>query len=257
MPKLLTIDGLNIVRRVYEANRDPDSVEKAEGAIRHALSSFRNILSTHEPTHALAAFDFGGHTWRHDLYPQYREGRKPMPDVLREHLPGFYESLSELGLKVVSIPNVEADDVIATVTMRWLNEGRGDAIIASTDKDLHVLIQYGALVWNHFNSEMRDRQWVQNKFGIPVEMLTDYLALMGDATDGIPGVSKVGAKTAAELLNNYKTLEGVMAGAGILMTPLGKRLRQDAEMAKLSRKLVELKTDVQVGVTWKMLQYSF
>ena len=82
-------------------------------------------------------------------------------------------------------------------------------------------------------------------------------ALMGDATDGIPGVSKVGAKTAAELLNNYKTLEGVMAGAGILMTPLGKRLRQDAEMAKLSRKLVELKTDVQVGVTWKMLQYSF
>ena len=75
MPKLLTIDGLNIVRRVYEANRDPDSPEKAEGALRHALSSFKNILSAHEPSHALAAFDYGGHTWRHDLYPQYRANR--------------------------------------------------------------------------------------------------------------------------------------------------------------------------------------
>ncbi|HEY8101333.1 MAG TPA: 5'-3' exonuclease H3TH domain-containing protein [Burkholderiaceae bacterium] len=257
MAKLLTIDGLNIVRRVYEANRDPDTPEKAEDALRHASSSFRTILNMHEPTHALAAFDYGGHTWRHDLYSQYRAHRKPMPDVLKERLPAFYESLSELGLMVVSVPEVEADDVIATVVMRWLTEGRGDAIIASTDKDLHVLIQHGAMVWDHFKSELRDRKWVQNKFGVPVEMLADYLALMGDASDGIPGVSKVGAKTAAELMNSYKTLDGVMAGAGILMTPLGKRLRQEAEMLKLSRKLVELKTDVQVGVTWKALQYSF
>jgi DNA polymerase-1 len=257
MAKLLTIDGLNIVRRVYEANRDPDTPEKAEAALRHALSSFRTILSTHEPSHALAAFDHGGHTWRHDLYPRYRENRKPMPDVLKERLPGFIESLSGLGLTAVSVPDVEADDVIATVVMRWLKERRGDAIVATTDKDLHVLIQHGAVVWNHFNNELRDRNWVQSKFGIPVEMLSDYLALVGDATDGIPGVSKVGAKTAAELMNTYKTLDGVMAGAGILMTPLGKRLRQDANMLQLSRKLVELKTDVRVGVTWNALQYSF
>jgi DNA polymerase-1 len=152
---------------------------------------------------------------------------------------------------------VEADDVIATVVLRWLGEGRGDAIIASTDKDLHVLIQHGAVVWNHFAGELRDRTWVQNKFGVSVDMLADYLAPMGDASDGIPGVSKVGAKTAAELLNSYKTLEGVMAGAGILMTPLGKRLRQEADMLMLSRKLVALKTDVRVGVTWNALQYSF
>lgn len=257
MAKLLTIDGLNIVRRVYEANRDPDTPEKAESALRHALSSFKTILTMHEPTHALAAFDYGGHTWRHDLYPQYRENRKPMPDELKQRLPDFYKTLADLGLMVVAVPEVEADDVIATVVMRWLAEGRGDAIVASTDKDLHVLIQHGAVIWNHFNSELRDRKWVQNKFGVPVEMLADYLALMGDATDGIPGVSKVGAKTAAELMNSYKTLDGVMAGAGILMTPLGKRLRQDAEMLKLSRKLVELKTDVKVGVTWNALQYAF
>jgi DNA polymerase-1 len=180
-----------------------------------------------------------------------------MPDALKERLPDFYELLAQEGLKVVSIPEVEADDVIATVVMRWLSEGRGDAIIATTDKDLHVLIQHGALVWNHFNNELRDRAWVEKKFGVQVEQLSDYLALTGDASDGIPGVSKIGPKTAAELITIYKTLDGVMAGAGILMTPIGKRLRQDADMLKLSRKLVELKTDVKVGVTWRALQHAF
>lgn len=255
MGKLLAIDGLNIVRRVYEANPDPDSPEKAELALRNSLSSFRRLLETHEPTHVLPAFDFGGHTWRHDLYPQYRQSRTPMPAPLKERLPDLYEMLSKTGLTVVCVEGVEADDVIATAVLRWLGEGRGDVVVSSTDKDLHVLIEHGALLWDHFKNEWHDRDWVVKRFGVPPEMLTDLLAIAGDATDDIPGIEKVGQKTGAKLLNSYKSLEGIMAGAGILINPLGQRLRAGRDNAFLSRELVKLKTDVRLGVTWSVLRY--
>jgi protein Xni len=159
-------------------------------------------------------------------------------------------------LKSLSIPAVEAGDVIATATLRWLRENRGDAIVASTDKDLHVLIAHGALLWDHFKEEWHDHEWVRNKFGVAPEQLPDLLALMGDASDGVPGVSKIGAKTAARLIQAYGTLEQVMAGAGILKTTIGEKLRKDAELARLSRRLVELKTDVQLGISWRTLEYA-
>jgi protein Xni len=257
-PKLLAIDGLNIVRRVYQASVEPDtgdSAQAADIALRHALSSFRNLLSAHLPTHVLAAFDVAGPTWRHALYPRYREGRTPMPDVLRERLPDFYLKLFDLGLHVVQIAAVEADDVIATTVLRWLHERRGAAIVASTDKDLHCLAADGALLWDPFKKEYHDPAWVENKFGVPPAMLPDLLALMGDASDAIPGVSKVGMKTAAKLLRAYGSLDAVMAGAGILAGPLGERLRNERDMLYLSRKLVQLKTDVHLGVTWNMLAW--
>ena len=256
MGKLLAIDGLNIVRRVYEASPEPDSSEKAGIALRHALSSFRKLLGAHSPTHVLAAFDHGGTTWRHSLYPRYREQRAPMPSFLRDALPAFHDKLQAEGLHVLVLPEVEADDVIGTVVLRWLAEGRGEAIVASTDKDLHCLIAQGALVWDHFKGEWHDEAWVLAKFGVAPELLVDLLALMGDATDGVPGVSKVGMKTAAKLLNAYGDLDAVMAGAGILKTPIGERLRAERDTLYLSRQLVQLKTDVRLGVTWKMLAYE-
>jgi DNA polymerase-1 len=256
MGKLLAIDGLNIVRRVYEANPDADAPDKAEVALRHSLSSFRKLLLAHQPSHVLAAFDAGGNTWRHDLYPKYREHRTPMPDDLKQAMPGFHAQLAQLGLKVVAVPHVEADDVIATAVLRWLREERGEAVVASTDKDLHCLIAQGALLWDHFKEEWHDRKWVEDKFGVPPEMLPELLALTGDAADNIPGVSKIGLKTAAKLLNAYGNLQGVMAGAGILKTPTGEKLRKERASLELSRKLVELKPDVQLGVTWKMLAYD-
>ncbi|UVW28475.1 5'-3' exonuclease H3TH domain-containing protein [Massilia sp. H6] len=254
--KLLAIDGLNIVRRVYEASPEPDSDLKASIALRHAFSSFRMLLETHAPTHVLAAFDYGGATWRHALYPRYRENRAPMPGFLREALPEFFERLRQAGLQVLMLPEVEADDVIATGVMRWLQEGRGEAIVATTDKDLHVLVAHGALVWDHFKNEWHDDAWVRQRFGVAPELLHDLLALMGDPTDGVPGVSKIGMKTAARLLNAYGSLEAVVAGAGILKTTLGERLRAEREILEVSRQLVELKRDVRLGVTWNMLAYE-
>ncbi|HEU5437333.1 MAG TPA: 5'-3' exonuclease H3TH domain-containing protein [Telluria sp.] len=253
MAKLLAIDGLNIVRRVYEASPEPDSMEKAGTALRHALSSFRRLLETHDPSHVLAAFDHGGTTWRHQLYPRYREQRAPMPSFLRDALPEFHEKLKGWGMHVLCVPGVEADDVIGTGVLRWLQEGRGDAIVATTDKDLHCLIADGALVWDHFKNEWHDDAWVRARFGVAPELLPDLLALMGDVTDGVPGVSKVGMKTAAKLLNAYGDVDAVLAGAGILMTPIGERLRAEREILMMSRQLVRLKTDVPLGVTWKML----
>lgn len=179
-----------------------------------------------------------------------------MPADLRERLPDFYRQLEGIGLTVISVPEVEADDVIGTAVLRWLGEGRGEAVVASTDKDLHGLIAQGALLWDHFKGEWHDRKWVEDKFGVPPEMLADLLALTGDASDNIPGVSKVGVKTAAKLLQSYGSLERVMAGAGILKTPLGERLRKERELLAVSRKLVELKTDVLIGATWKMLAFD-
>ena len=256
MAKLLAIDGLNVVRRVYEASPEPDSDLKASIALRHAFSSFRNLLDAHAPTHVLAAFDHGGQTWRHALYPRYREGRAPMPSYLRDALPEFHQRRADAGVRVVCIPGVEADDVIGTCVMRWLGEGKGAAVVATTDKDLHSLVAHGALVWDHFKGEWHDDAWVRERFGVAPELLHDLLALMGDATDGVPGVSKVGMKTAARLLNAYGNLEAVMAGAGILKTPLGERLRAEREILWMSRQLVELKLDVRLGVTWKMLAYA-
>ncbi|KQQ33126.1 5'-3' exonuclease [Duganella sp. Leaf126] len=256
MGRLLAIDGLNIVRRVYEASPEPDSTEKADIALRHALSSLRNLINDHQPTHILPAFDFGGRTWRHELFAGYREGRAPMPEPLRAALPAFYDRLRATGLHVVCVPGVEADDVIGTVVLRWLADSRGDATIASTDKDLHGLIAHGARVWDHFKGEWHDQAWVERKWGVPPEQLPDLLALMGDVTDAIPGVSKVGVKTAARLLRTYGTLDAIMAGAGILKDSLGETLRKEREMLYLSRQLVELKTDVRVGVTWNMLAWE-
>jgi protein Xni len=256
MGRLLAIDGLNIVRRVYEASPEPDSDLKAEIALRHALNSFRTLINGHEPTHVLPAFDFGGSTWRHALYQGYRETRAPMPAPLRAALPGFYATLEKFGLRPVSLPEVEADDVIGTVVTRWLSENRGEAVVASTDKDLHCLIADGARVWDHFRSEWHDAAWVENKWGVPPAQLPDLLALMGDATDSVPGVSKVGLKTAARLLRTYGTLDGIMAGAGILKDTVGEALRKERDMLYLSRQLVQLKTDVRVGVSWNMLVWD-
>ncbi len=256
MGKLLAIDGMHIVRRIYEANDEPEAAARAEAALRHALPSFRRLLATQQPTHVLCAFDFGGHTWRHALHADYRIKHGPLPEELRERLPAFCRQLEAAGVTIAAVPEVAARDMIATVVLRWLDEGRGDAVIASTDKDLHGLIAQGALVWDHFKGEWHDRAWIENKFGVPPELLPDLLALAGEPADNIPGVSKVGAKTAAKLLQNYGSLDKVLAGAGILMNPLGERLRKERDALELSRQLVALKTDVRLGVTWKMLAYD-
>ena len=253
----LAIDGLCIVRRVFQAAKDEPNLDKrAEEAISSSCRTFRRLLDTLAPSHVLTAFDAGGHTWRHDLYPRYRERRESMPEELRARLPNLMARLQDMGVHSVQISEVEADDVIATAVTRWLNKGYGQAVVASTDKDLHQLTAIGASIYHPFDNEQRDAAWVEQKFGVPAALLGDYLALVGDGADEVPGVPGIGAKKAAELLRRYGSLDGVFAGAGILLDTVGRNLRKGKSDALLSRQLVALKTDVVLGVTWKQLAYE-
>lgn len=253
--RLLLIDGLNIVRRVFEANPEKDLGKKVEGAVKNSFGSFRNALSEMKPTHVLAAFDYGGQTWRHRLYTEYRATRKPMPQELRDALPGLYDQLADrLGITSVSIPDVEAEDVIAACYGRWASAGKGPAVVMSTDKDLAWLMSQGALIRDHFTSEWRNAEWSERKFGIPPARILDYLALMGDDVDGVPGLEGVGKVTAAKWLVTYGSLEAVLENADTIKGKVGDKLRENMDIVRLSRQLVSLKTDIQCGVTWNTLR---
>jgi protein Xni len=255
--KLLLIDGLNIVRRVYEAIPADDSPEKAQGALRSALASFKRALSEHSPTHVLAPFDFGGPTWRHELYSAYRQKRKPMPADLRAALPEFRERIQDIGIHSVSIPGVEADDVIGTVCGLWVKRKPGcELVVVSNDKDMTVLLAQGARIRDHFKPEWRDAAWVQSKFFVPPELVHDVLALTGDDSDDVPGVPDVGATTAGQWIAKYGGLENLLSSAGELKGKRAESLRAHIDQVRLSRKLVAFKTDISLGLTWNQLRYQ-
>lgn len=251
---LLLADGLNIVRRVYEANPAPDSPDKADGAVKSSLASFRRALAEHRPTHFLAAFDHGGPTWRHEIYPQYKEKRKPMPAELLARLPDILEGLSDMGLAHCSVPGVEADDVIPTVGLHWKRTRPGRVIVLSTDKDMAILLAADIEIRDHFKPEWRNEAWVQAKYGVPAALLGDFLALMGDSTDGIPGVAGIGQKTAAKLLLEFGSLTALLARAGEVKGKVGESLRASIAEAQLSKQLVDFKTDLTLGLTWRSLR---
>lgn len=253
---LLQFDGYNIVRRVYGAVPGEDSTEKVEGAFRSSLGSFKRALREYQPTHVLAAFDHGGPTFRSEIYPRYREKRKPMPEVLRLAMPTFFDMLKTAGIPVVCVPGVEADDVLGTVALKFVAAGKGRSIVMSTDKDLAQLATDGVEIRDQFLERWLDEEWCMKKYGIPLALLGDALALMGDEVDGIPGIPKVGAKTAAKLLLEYGNLAGVLENRNSVTGGLGERLREHHEGVLTSRRLVQLKTDVVVNMTWNQMVFN-
>lgn len=259
MEKLLLIDGLNMLRRIYGANPAPDSQEKATGSVKATVNSLRRALSDHRPTHVLALFDSPEPNWRHTLYAAYREGRAPMPEPLRAALPELFSRFVDEGVPVESAVGYEADDALNGYSVKWCIETAGaDCVVLSTDKDIAVLaLRPGVRVYNHFTREWHDESWSMRKFGIPLSQLSDYLALVGDATDGIPGVTKVGAKTAAKLLTEHGTLDEVLEAAANIPGALGKRLQGEAHLARLSRSLVELRAEGPglVNKDWSDLRF--
>ncbi len=250
---LLIIDALNIIRRIYEAITVPDSEEKVADTLKSSLSSFKRALNTHRPTHAVAVFDHGGRTWKHDLYAGYQAQRKPMAPPLREGLLSLQHELQDMGLHWIAIEGIEADDAIAALVEKWGKFSAEQVIILSTDKDFLQLLNDQVCIYDHFKDAWRDSAYVQEKFGVKPAQMGDLLALMGDAVDGIPGVDKIGCKTAAELLRINGNLERVISNADKVTGQVGANLRQGIEVARLSRQLVSFKTDKPLGLTWKML----
>lgn len=252
-PKLLLVDGTSVVRRVFEAVKGGTDAKRAVGAMNSSWGSFMRALREHEPTHFLAAFDHGGETWRHRLFPAYKSGRKPVAPELLAELPGFLERMNNGGMRTLRVPDVEADDTVGTLALKAVARGF-EVVVLASDKDLYKLLESGVRVYDHFQSEWRDSAWVRQRFGVEPAQMTDYLALMGDDVDGIPGVPDVGEKKAARLLAEYGTLDAVLAAAESIKGVLGQRLVESAGAARLSRQLATLKTDVPLGISPRDIQ---
>lgn len=250
---LLIMDALNIIRRIHEALLVPDSDEKVANTIASSLASFKRALKTHNPSHAVAVFDHGGSTWKHALYAPYQAHRKPMPQPLRDALPAIRLGLQNLGLHSIAIEGIEADDAIATLAEKWCAASALPVIIVSTDKDFLQLLNDQVCIFDHFKGRWRDEAYIKEKFGVKPSQMGDLLALMGDAVDGIPGVPKVGQKTAAGLLRIHGHLDRVISNADKIEGQVGANLRQGIEMLRLSRQLVSFKTDTPLGLTWRMI----
>jgi DNA polymerase-1 len=250
---LLMIDAMNIIRRIHEAVPGEDSAQKLADTVSSSLASFKRALNTHRPTHAVAVFDHGGRTWKHALYEPYQAHRKPMSPLLRDGLLTIKQALQAMGLHWIAIEGIEADDAIAALTQKWCQASQGKAIILSTDKDFLQLLNAQVCIYDHFKGVWRDEAYVLAKFGVKPSQMGDLLALMGDAADNIPGVDKVGAKTAAELLRINGHLDRVIANADKVEGQVGANLRKGIERARLSRQLVAFKTDMPLGLTWRML----
>jgi DNA polymerase-1 len=250
---LLIIDALNIIRRIHEAIPESGSEDKVADTIQSSLRSFKRALHTHRPTHAVAVFDHGGRTWKHDLYEGYQAHRKPMPPALRDGLLTLQHELHALGLHWIAIEGIEADDAIAALVEKWCQYSAEAVIILSTDKDFLQLLNAQVCIYDHFKDVWRDSAYVLQKFGVTPSQMGDLLALTGDAVDGVPGVDKVGRKTAAMLLRIHGHLERLISNADKVGGQVGVNLRKGIEIARLSRQLVSFKTDMPLGLTWRML----
>ena len=179
-----------------------------------------------------------------------------MPGLLRDGLLTIKQELHSIGLHWIAIEGIEADDAIAALVEKWCQASTARAIILSTDKDFLQLLSEQICIYDHFKGIWRDEAYVLEKFGVKPSQMGDLLALMGDAVDGIPGVDKVGSKTTAGLLRINGHLDRVLSNADKVPGQVGANLRKGVEMARLSRKLVSFKTDMELGLTWRMLSQN-
>jgi protein Xni len=253
----LIVDGLNLIRRVYAGTPGPagDGPEHFEAALNATVQSLRRALTETSPTHAVVVFDSEGPTWRHELYPEYKAGRKPMPEELRDGLGRYRQAFSDVGVSSVSKPGVEADDIAATLATAVASRG-GKAIILSTDTAFCQLLSEGITVRDHFDKRELDEAYVRKKFGVGPADLVDLWALAGSATTHVPGVPGAGVKTAARLLAEHGNLERVLEAASGMKGKLGEALREHGDVARLSQTLARLRTDLELGWNLKSFRVS-
>jgi protein Xni len=253
--RFLIVDALNLIRRVYAATPDDTDPRHLEGALRATQQSLRRALGDAAPTHVVAVFDGAEPTWRHTSYADYKAGRNPMPERLRDGLNQYRVAFRELGVTSIGKPDLEADDIAATLATK-LAGSEGHAVILSTDKVYCQLIGDGITIRDHFLKQNLDRGYVVKKFGVAPELLVDFWALAGSASTHIPGVAGIGAKTAAKLLEEHGDLEHVLDAADAIHGKLGERLRKGKQQARMSRQLAGLRRDLELGWNLKMFRYE-
>ncbi len=244
-PTLLLVDGSSYLYRAYHAMPDLRGPEGVPTGAIHGVVNMMGWLREHVGAeHAVCVFDAKGPTFRDEWYPEYKAHRPPMPDDLRAQIGPIHEVVRLLGWPVLEVPGIEADDAIGTLAR--FGEATGHRVVISTgDKDLAQLVTPRVSLINTMDKppSVADEAGVLAKFGVPPSLIIDYLTLIGDAVDNVPGVEKVGPKTAVKWLQEHGTLEGIVAAAGSIKGVAGENLRKALDWLPLGRRLITVKTD--------------
>lgn len=250
----ILVDGSSYLYRAYHAMPPLTNAEGlATGAIYGVVNMLRRLLRDYKPELVAVVFDAKGKTFRNDMYPEYKATRPPMPDDLREQIEPLHDVVRAMGFPLLMVDGVEADDVIGTLAHQ-ATELKIETVISTGDKDMAQLVNEHVTLINTMSNTTTDIQAIQDKYGIAPNRIIDYLALMGDKVDNIPGVPSVGPKTATKLLQQYDSLEGVIANAGDVKGKMGEKLRDAAADLPLSYQLATIKLDVALDDTPTSLQ---
>ena len=252
--RVFIIDGSSYLYRAYHA-MPPLSTSKGQptGAIKGVTNMLMTLKKDSEGSPIIVVFDAKGKTFRSEIYKEYKANRPPMPEDLRQQLDPLKEICKAIGFPLIEIPGVEADDVIATLVNK-AKEKNFKAVVSSLDKDLMQLVEDPNItIMNTMKHQIFTEDKVFEKFGVQPNQIRDMLALVGDSSDNIPGVPKVGQKTAAKWLSEYKNLEGIKDNAELIKGVVGENLRNSLADLERNVELVSLKDDVELGVSFDSL----
>ncbi len=242
--RIVLVDGSSYLYRAFHAMPNlANSKGEPTGAVYGIVNMLRRLLREQDTPYFVVVFDAPGKTFRDRLYKEYKANRPPMPDDLRSQIEKVHAVIKALGLPLLSISDVEADDVIGTLARAASNHDM-EAFIVSGDKDLAQLVGPGVTMCDSMKDVIYDEQGVQEKFGVPPDRIIDFLALVGDTSDNIPGVPKVGPKTAARWLMDYGSLDALVEQADSVSGKVGENLRASLDQLALSRELATIKCDV-------------
>ena len=252
--RIFIIDGSSYLYRAYHA-MPPLTASSGQptGAIKGVTNMLMTLKKESEGSPIIVTFDAKGKTFRSDIYEEYKANRPPMPDDLREQLAPLKEICKAIGFPLIEIEGVEADDVIATLVKK-AKENNFKSVISSLDKDLMQLVEDPvSSIMNTMTHQIFNEEKVFEKFGVKPSQIRDMLALVGDTSDNIPGVPKVGQKTAAKWLNEFGDLDGIRKNADSIKGVVGQNLRDSLNELDRNIELVSLKNDVDIGVTFESL----
>ena len=252
--RIFIIDGSSYLYRAYHAMPPlTTSTGQPTGAIKGVTNMLMTLKKDSEGSPIIVVFDAKGKTFRNDIYKEYKANRPPMPDDLREQLVPLKDIVKAIGFPLIEISGVEADDVIATL-VKQAKENNFKSVISSLDKDLMQLVEDPiSTMMNTMTHQIFNEEKVFEKFGVKPTQIRDMLALTGDTSDNIPGVPKVGQKTAAKWLNEFGNLEGVKSNADSIKGVVGENLRNSLDDLDRNVELVSLKGDVEINVTFESL----
>ncbi|MEG0603454.1 MAG: DNA polymerase I [Acinetobacter sp.] len=254
MPPFVLVDGSYFLFRAFHALPPlTTSTGLHTNAIRGAISAIQKLMRRTQPTHMAVIFDTPEPTFRHKLSPIYKGDRPSMPEELSQQIPYLHALIKAQGIPLYSLPGAEADDIIGTLTKRALAEGH-HVLISTGDKDMAQLVNEHVKLEDSFKERVLDEAGVLEKFGVHPHQIIDYLTLMGDASDGIMGVPGVGAKTAAKLLNEYGSLDNIIANADQLKGKISQNIKDNLDNIKIDHQLASIVCDLELNLDWHDLK---